>query len=530
MSLTRKPDAFSRLFSSLATSPLATSARATASRRRGLLAGALVLGLAGALGAQTVIPGQYALADPVRVEAPAPQDFSAVVAAVKPAVVSVKVRSEASTRMMSDRSGGIPGFEDLPEDHPFRRFFRRFGEEPFGMTPDRGPRREQRPRQAMSQGSGFFITADGYVVTNEHVVDGGTAFTVVTDDGTEHEARLIGADARTDIALLKIDGKADFPYVEFADTPPMVGEWVVAVGNPFGLGGSVTAGIVSARGRDIGAGPYDDFIQIDAPVNRGNSGGPAFNVRGQVIGINAAIYSPSGGNVGIAFAIPASTATTIVEALKEGGTVVRGWLGVQIQPVSQDIADSIGLAAAKGAIVAEAQDDSPAAKAGVRSGDTILSVDGEPIESPRDLARKIASYPPDTTVTLGVWRDGGETTVQVRLGRLEDRPSVAALDQGNSGRASAMVDSLGLELASAARTGAAERGVVITDVAENSPALDKGLKRGDVILEVAGRQVETPADVADAVLAASESGRRAVLMRVETDGTTRFVAVPVERG
>jgi serine protease Do len=496
-------------------------------RKGSLVAGVLALGLAGALSAQTVIPGQFALADPVRVESAAPQSFAAVVAAVKPAVVSVRVRSETSPRMMSSPGGGLPGFEDLPQDHPLQRFFRRFGGEPFGGERG-GPRREEPRRYGTSQGSGFFISGDGYLVTNEHVVSGGSEFTVITDDGDEYEAKLIGADKRTDLALLKVEGESDFTYVEFAPDAPQVGEWVVAVGNPFGLGGSVTAGIVSARGRDIGAGPYDDFIQIDAPVNRGNSGGPAFNVKGQVIGVNAAIFSPSGGNVGIAFAIPASTAQDIVADLRQDGTVVRGWLGVQIQPVSKDIAESVGLTEAKGAIVAEAQGDSPALKAGIRSGDTILKVDGEAIDSPRDLARKIASYPPETKVTLDVWRDGRERSIEVTLGRLLEEGRVAAVEP--TGENTAFVDSLGLELASARSVGAGERGVVVTDISGDSAAAEKGLKRGDVILEVAGQPVNAPGDVAGAVLGASESGRKAVLMRVESGNATRFLAVPVDKG
>jgi len=504
----------------MSTKRIPTPVRRPARRRAvGLVAGATALGLAGVLSAQTVVPGQYALADPVRVEAAAPQNFAPVVQAVKPAVVSVRVTSDRTPRMMS--APGLPGMEDLPSDHPLQRFFRR-----FGGDPSKG---RAAPRQrATSQGSGFFISADGYLVTNEHVVSDGSEFTVVADDGTEYDARLIGMDERTDLALLKVDADTEFTYVEFADETPLVGEWVVAVGNPFGLGGSVTAGIVSARGRDIGAGPYDDFIQIDAPVNRGNSGGPAFNTKGQVIGVNAAIFSPSGGNVGIAFAIPASTATDIIADLKDDGAVVRGWLGVQIQPVSKDIAESLGLDEAKGAIVADAQADSPARAAGIRSGDTILSVDGEAIEGPRDLARKIASYPPQSAVDLEVWRQGRTETVEVTLGELREPGKRAAVEP--TGDSTAFVDSLGLELASAKAVGAGEAGVVVTDIARDSAAAEKGLSRGDVILDIAGQPVSTPQDVASAVLEASEAGRGAILMRVKSERATRFVAVPVARG
>ncbi|MCA1297534.1 Do family serine endopeptidase [Stappia indica] len=500
--------------------------RRSRSRGASVLAGAVALGLAGALTAQTLVPGQFALADPVRVDAAAPQSFAAVVAGVKPAVVSVRVRTEVQPKMMS-APGGMPGFENLPSDHPLYRFFRRFGEDGRGQGGERGGPK----RFGQSQGSGFFITDDGYLVTNEHVVSNGTEFTIVTDDGHEYDARLIGSDERTDLALLKVDADTKFTYVEFADDAPEVGEWVVAVGNPFGLGGSVTAGIVSARGRDIGAGPYDDFIQIDAPVNRGNSGGPAFNTKGQVIGVNAAIFSPSGGNVGIAFAIPASTATDIVADLRDDGTVVRGWLGVQIQPVTEDIAESIGLTEAKGAIVAEAQDDSPALAAGVQSGDTILKVDGKTVDGPRDLARKIASYPPESKVDLSIWRDGKEKTVVVTLGELKEPGKLAARAGKSGDKGSAFVEELGVELASAKAVGAGERGVVVTDVAPDSTASEKGLRRGDVILEIAGREVNAPRDVAEAVLAADEKGRKAVLMRVQRgDAATRFVAVPVARG
>ena len=241
----------------------------------------------------------------------------------------------------------------------------------------------------MGQGSGFFISADGYAVTNNHVVDKAESVEVTTDDGKSYTAKVIGTDPKTDIALIKVEGRSDFPHVTLAEKPPRIGDWVLAVGNPFGLGGTVTAGIVSARGRDIGAGPYDDFIQIDAPVNKGNSGGPTFDVDGNVIGVNTAIYSPSGGSVGIAFAIPADTVKTVVTQLKDKGTVTRGWIGVQIQPVNADIADSLGLKNAEGALVAEPQSDGPAAKAGIQSGDVITSVNGQPVKDARDLAKRI---------------------------------------------------------------------------------------------------------------------------------------------
>lgn len=492
------------------------------SRRARLLLGAAALGLAGAMTAQTVIPAQTALATPVRIDRTAPADFSDVVQAVQPAVVSVRVKQAVEPRMMNfgGREGFREFFEDLPEDHPFQRFFREFGGRDFDGRRDRSPR-----RFGLSQGSGFFISADGYVVTNHHVIDKGTEFTVIDQDGEEFDATLIGADARTDLALLKVEGKDDFTYVAFADDAPMVGEWVVAIGNPFGLGGSVTAGIVSARGRDIGAGPYDDFIQIDAPVNRGNSGGPAFNMNGEVIGVNAAIFSPSGGNVGIAFAIPASTATDVIMELRDGGKVTRGWLGVQIQTVTEDIAASLGLDDARGAIVAEAQADSPAAAAGLRSGDTILAVDGTEIEGPRDLSKVIAAYEPDTTVDITVWRDGREQSVDVTLGRLQDTEATVAAVETPAGETS--LEDLGLVLTTAEKAGLDGEGVVVSEVDPDGPAAEKRLRRGDLIKEVAGVVVKTPADVVDAIAKAEKEGRKAVLFRVESNDNTRFVALPM---
>ncbi|GGB63143.1 putative periplasmic serine endoprotease DegP-like protein [Roseibium aquae] len=502
--------------------PFQTQTRSFLKTRRGrLLAGAMALGLAGVMTAQTVVPSQLAQAAPVRVDRAAPADFSDVVQAVQPAVVSVRVKQTVEPRMMNYRGEGFEDFfGDLPRDHPFQRFFREFG----GGEPDGRDRRS--PRQyGLSQGSGFFISGDGYVVTNHHVIEKGTEFTVITQEGEELNAELIGADPRTDLALLKVQPQAeDFTYVRFADDAPMVGEWVVAIGNPFGLGGSVTAGIVSARGRDIGAGPYDDFIQIDAPVNRGNSGGPAFNMNGEVIGVNAAIFSPSGGNVGIAFAIPASTATDVIMDLKDGGTVTRGWLGVQIQGVTDDIAESVGLSEARGAIIAVPQEGSPAEAAGLRAGDIVLEVDGREIESPRELSRVIAAFEPDTRVDITVWRDGRERDVEVRLGRLEDSAGEVAVSRAPA--ADTSLEDLGLRLTTAEQAGLEGAGVVIADVDPGSPAAEKRLRRGDRIVEVAGTQVRTPQDVLAAIAKAEEEGRKAVLFRIESNENVRFVALP----
>src|SRR5437868_3178434 len=331
------------------------------------------------------------------------------------------------------------------------RFFRRFGL-PDGTTPNE-PRTPNRRNMVTGQGSGFFISADGYAVTNNHVVDKATTVEVTTDDGKTHTAKVIGVDPRTDVALIKVDGRNDFPFVKLSESNPRIGDWVLAVGNPFGLGGTVTAGIVSARGRDIGNGPYDDFIQIDAPVNKGNSGGPAFNTEGEVMGVNTAIYSPSGGSVGIAFSIPASTVKTVIDQLKERGSVSRGWIGVQIQPVTPEIADSLGLKKAEGALVAEPQANGPAAKAGIESGDVITSVNGEPVKDARELARTIGGLSPGNSVKLNVLHKGQDKVVNLTLGQLpnsvEAKADTGKGDQGSATPRGTDVPKLGLTVAPA---------------------------------------------------------------------------------
>ena len=341
--------------------------------------------------------------------------FADVVDRVKPAVVSVRVKVEQVASRDGERAErfGFDNSEDLPP--ALERFLRRFGE---GEGMGEGFRSE-RPRRfaQQSQGSGFFISADGYVVTNNHVVRNATTVEIVTDAGKTLSAKVIGTDPKTDIALLKVNEEGTYPFVQFAKGDTRIGDWVVAVGNPFGLGGTVTAGIVSARGRDIGAGPYDDFLQIDAPVNRGNSGGPTFNLAGEVVGINTAIASPTGGNVGIAFAIPAAGANRVVAELKENGSVSRGFIGVQIQPVTKEISEAMGLKDARGALIAETVAGSPAERAGLRSGDVITAVDGKELRDARDLSRRIAGYEPGKKVELTVKRKGDERKVDLEIGR-----------------------------------------------------------------------------------------------------------------
>lgn len=367
-----------------------------------------VLMAAGAVGMLVAPPSHPARAQAVLAEPGTPVTFADLAERVRPAVVSVRVKLGRPANVAS-----ADNEDDLaPFDRPnLERFLRRFGE--------RGdPRGRGAPRVfGESQGSGFFISADGYVVTNHHVVANGVDITLVREDGSHLPARLIGSDPKTDLALLKVDAGERFPFVRFAAASPRIGDWILAVGNPFGLGGTVTKGIVSARGRDIGAGPYDDFLQIDAAVNRGNSGGPTFNLSGEVVGVNTAIVSPSGGSVGIAFAIPAETASRVIADLKAKGAVTRGFIGVSVQPVTEAVAEALGLQEATGVLVADLTASGPAARAGLRRGDVILAVEGQALRDARDLARRIAAIEPGRRVTLTIRRGGTEKTVTVEAGR-----------------------------------------------------------------------------------------------------------------
>ena len=486
----------------------------TSRARTRLIAAVASVAVAGAVGVGALTTGTFpVLADPVKLDQPvrAPS-FADVVDVVSPAVVSVRVRGEAPVGgEVASPFFEMPGFENLPENHPLRRFFDQFRDGSPRAVP---PRQRVRP---VAQGSGFFISQDGYLVTNNHVVAGGNEYTVVLDDGTELGAELIGADERTDLAVLKVDADREFTYVEFGDdSSARVGDWVVAVGNPFGLGGTVTAGIVSARGREIGAGPYDDFLQIDAAVNRGNSGGPAFNLSGQVVGVNTAIFSPSGGNVGIAFAIPANLAKTVVQELIETGTVERGWLGVQIQQVTDRIAESLGLDEEKGALIVDANEGEPAAAAGIQPGDVIVAVDGESIDSPRTLARVIAEREPGQTVDVTLWRDGESRQIGVELGEMPGEEQLAAAAPGGAGP-------FGLTVTPAEEG----EGLVVTDVEGDGIAADNGIVPGDVIRSVNSQAVSSRRDLTEAIEAAEASGRGAVLIQIERDGANRFVALPI---
>jgi serine protease Do len=499
--------------------------RALSARRLVLLATVAGLGVAGA----TIGPNALHQAGaPTKVAANAaeiaqrPAGFADLVEKVKPAVISVRVKVEAGSEMMSF-DGDMPS----PPNSQMQRFFHHFGMPEGEIAPD-----DQSQRQdefVIGQGSGFFITADGYAVTNNHVVDKAKAVEITTDDGKVYDAKVVGTDPRTDLALIKVGGRNDFSFVKLAEMTPRIGDWVVAVGNPFGLGGTVTAGIVSARGRDIGSGPYDDYVQIDAPVNKGNSGGPTFDMDGNVIGVNTAIFSPSGGSVGIAFDVPAETVKTVVAQLKDKGFVSRGWMGVQIQSVNPDIAEGLGLKGTEGALVAEPQADSPAAKAGIVTGDVITAVNGHPVKDAHDLAKQIGSMTPGATIKLTIWRRGEEKSFSLTLGELPKSKEARATNSDSDAK-DAGLPKLGMTVAPAGEVaGSGSEGVVVTEVDPDGVASEHGLKSGDVILEVGGSKVASPEDMRKALGEAQKNGKHAVLMRVKSDDKTKFVAIPFAR-
>ncbi|KKB76664.1 hypothetical protein VW35_18060 [Devosia soli] len=499
--------------------------------RRWLGASALAL-LVGVGGVSTafVLTGQAANAQvrnvaQIAVPTVNQQGFADLVQAVKPAVVSILVEATEPAGPGAPAGPGGPrgrdfqfNFPDLPEGHPFRDFFDQFG---GGQG---GPGAEAKPRQFMAAGSGFIVSADGYVVTNNHVVQDATKVTVIFDDGSEQVATVVGTDERTDLAVLKIEGK-DLPFVTFEDTPSRVGDWVVAVGNPFGLGGTVTVGVISGSGRNIGGSNYGDFLQIDAAVNTGNSGGPAFNTKGEVVGVNTAIYSPNGGNVGIAFAIPASTVKQIVNQLIDSGTVTRGYLGVSIQDVTKDIADSVGLPTAKGAIVREPAADGPAGAAGVKSGDIITAVDGDSIDDALDLSRTIAGKAPDSTVELTIWRDGAEQKLSVKLTQLkEDAGQTAPNAPTPPADVPESTSMLGLTLVP---NGDGSGGLLIQDVQPDSAAAQRGLAVGDVVQEIDNKPINSVADFEAAISAVQGKGLATALVKVARDGEARFIGLPL---
>jgi len=461
-------------------------------RRPAIVAGVLALALGTT--ALTAIPGTAqqapAVAGMALARAAGP-DFADMAARVGPSVVRVMTGERAAPAR--ERAS--------PQEEMMRRFGR--------------PAPEQRERRA-GQGSGFVIHADGFIVTNAHVVGDNAEVKVELADGRELPARVVGRDTATDIALLKVEAGAPLAALTFGDSDrTRVGEWVMAMGNPFGLGGTVTAGIVSARGRQIGAGPYDDFIQTDASINPGNSGGPLFNAAGEVVGVNTAIFSPSGGNIGIGFAVPSKMVQSVVAQLRDHGAVQRGWLGVSMQPLDRDLAAALRVGDAKGVVVNGVEPDSPAGRAGLRAGDVITGIDGRRVETPRDLATGVAEVTPGRTATLAVLRDGAAIEQRVEIGT--NPANAAATKPGQPAQ-----PSLGLGLAPRP-----QGGVAITRVEPGSVAAERGLREGDVVLRADGREAAQPRDVAEAVSAARSAGRPSIALQVERDGARRFVAIPL---
>jgi serine protease Do len=497
---------------------------------RTLIAGVSAVALLAGLGIAEFshVPPSHA-AEPIQAQAARPglPDFADLVQRVKPAVLSVQVDIDPSVRTAvrddEDQPGPFQG-ENPFKGTPFEHFFDKFGHGQPGQNGPGGGNNHNRQEMVKALGSGFFISADGYAVTNNHVIDGAAKIEVVTDAGKTFRAKLIGADPKTDLALLKVEGREEFPFVKMAPTMPRIGEWVLAVGNPYGLGGTVTAGIVSAENRDIGSGPYDDFIQIDAPVNKGNSGGPTFNLNGEVIGVNTAIYSPSGGSVGIAFDIPTTTVQQVIPILKDKGHLERAWLGVAIQPVTADIAQSLGLDDAKGAIITAPQEDSPAVKAGLKAGDVIVKVDGKVIDDARSLTRLIGGMAPDSKADLTILRDGREQAVHVTLGSMPDEPKQQLAETGRQGDS---MGKLGLSVAPAASfAGKGASGLVVVEVDPSGAAADLGIQPGDVILKIGDRDVNSAKDLRAALAEAKSRGRSKALALVKSGGAERYVALP----
>jgi serine protease Do len=473
-----------------------------------------------------LLPGSAAFARP------APDSFADLAAKLLPAVVNI-----STTQTIKPDKNGRPNLPDLPQfppGSPFEEFFKDF----FDHNRPQG-QEQALPRHATSLGSGFIVDPSGLVVTNNHVIADADEITVTLHDNTNFKAEVVGRDAKTDLALLRIKAPKPLPSVKFGDSDQTrVGDWVLAIGNPFGLGGTVTAGILSARAREINAGPYDDFLQTDAPINRGNSGGPMFNMSGEVIGINTAIYSPSGGSIGIGFAIPSNLAKPVVDQIKLYGHPRRGWLGVNIQSVTDEIAESLGLAKPRGALIASVREGGPAQVAGIQPGDVVLTFDGKQVTDMRHLPRIVAETPIDKTVKVTVWRKRKELTVDVKVGELkeEQQASTSSKQQPSSPPAST-VKALGLSLSNLTpalreRFALAEdtAGVVITDVEGSSQAAKKGMRAGDVIVEVAQEQVKSPAQITDKIAEAKKAGRKSVLLLVDRQGDLRFVPLRVDQG
>jgi serine protease Do len=469
----------------------------------------------------------------------APDSFADLAAKLLPAVVNVSSTQTITAKNGTRGPDAGPDMPVFPPGSPFEQFFKDFLNR---NRPGQGGGGDNPPaaRRAQSLGSGFIVDPAGYVVTNNHVIEGADQVSVTLQDNTVLKATVVGRDESGDIALLKVATDKQLPTVDFGDSSQSrVGDWVLAIGNPFGLGGTVTAGIVSARGRDIHQGQYDDFIQTDAAINRGNSGGPLFNMDGQVIGINTAIFSPSGGSIGIGFSIPSNMAKNIVAQLKQYGHPRRGWLGVKIQQVTPEIAESLGLKDVNGAMVAGVTDGGPAEKAKIHGGDIILKFAGQDVKEMHNLPRIVADAEVGKEVPVVLWREGKEVTVQTVLAERPADVELASNDAGpKPGDATkpTAITGLGLKVAPVSQElkdkfqlGADQKGVVITDVAPNTPAAERGLKPGDVIVEVQQAEVAAPSDIQKQVDVARKADRKNVLMLIQREGGVQYVPLSVTK-
>jgi serine protease Do len=463
------------------------------------------------------------------------QSFAPLVKKVLPAVVNISVTQKAGADQMSEEQEQFQGspFQNFPNS-PFDEMLRRFFEQQNpGGEGHASPQMPEGQPQRIALGSGFIIDPSGYVVTNNHVVGDAGKVEVILQDKTKYTAQIVGRDPKTDLAVLKIKADKTLPYVSFGDSSAaQVGDWVMAVGNPFGLGGTVTTGIISARGRDINEGPYDDFLQIDAPINRGNSGGPTFNLEGQVIGINTAIYSPNGGSVGIGFAVPSNVAKSIVAQLEEHGKITRGWLGVQIQEVTPAIAASLGLKSDHGALVAVVNPDGPAAKAGLKQGDVVLAFNGSAVDQLHDLPRLVATAAPSSDATVTVWRDGHKTELEAKLGELPDNNKVASAESSQDQEQASQASALGMRFAPLTDNLRQElhiakgvAGVVITGVDTGTAADGVGLADGDVIMSINQQPVHTPGEAAAKLKEAAHSSNKTALLLLNRHGVTQYVGM-----
>jgi serine protease Do len=455
-----------------------------------------------------------------------------------PAVVEISVVS----KIASPAGTTLP---QIPDDSPFKDFFDEFLKKKQQQAPDDQGGDNSAPvpddRTVNSMGSGFIVDATGLIVTNNHVVEGADTIQVHMQDGTILKAELVGRDPKTDLAVIRVKPDKALPTVAFGDSDKLrIGEWVTAIGNPFGLGGSVSLGIVSARNRDINAGPYDDYIQTDAAINKGNSGGPLFNMAGEVVGINTAIFSPSGGSVGIGFSVPSNTAKSVVAQLEKFGETRRGWLGVKIQTVTPDIAESMGMDKPRGALVADVTVGSPSEKAGIDAGDVIVEFDGRPIADSKELPRVVGETEVGKEVSVKVIRDGKEKEIKVTLGRLEDGEKIIAKQEpAKPAPAPATVTVLGMtvsaftdELRAKYKIDAKVQGALITEVAKDGPAVEKGIEAGDVIMEAGGKPVASSADVSAAIDGAAKDGKSLVLLLISKGGKateTRFIALKLKK-